>query len=298
MTMRRHYLAGFMAMLFLSSGQVIGADSGNPMTTSANAERGVTRESTYLKTTTIGLGSEVVQLEGEIDEWTLLSSLRIAPAQFIERDGLAEGVEAKDWSVLGGAALAWVKGDEAISISFLGTLDSFDDFDRIDYGAWEANNSSEHNYYYADLRYHRIMSDNLSLFIGYKVGDIEWDWEQHEIGGTYYYKEDGRAIGHGPVVGANIFSDVKDTPLSVYGSVAAMPIGLVHKSVDINDDGVKSSRSDTDPAWFVNPELGLRWRMSKTSSLSLSWFWHLMGDYTGGSGEMLHGLSGSVTIRF
>ncbi|MCK4829179.1 hypothetical protein KA005_76355 [bacterium] len=269
------------------------------ITTNVNAERGVTIESPQIRTTTIGLGGEVIQLKGEVsDEWTQIGTIRIAPVQFIERDNLGEGVPTKDWSTIGGAALAWVKGDKAISVSFLGTLQSFEDSERLAKYGWLVDTSSTQDYYFADVRYHRVISENMSSFFGYKVGSIDWKWTEYRVGGPYYYEEDGLTIAHGPLVGINIFRNLKDTSFSLWGSVAFMPIGLAHWDLDSVEDGTTYSESDTEPAWFVNPEFGVRWKISETSSASFGWLWHLMGDYSDGAGEIVHGLTASLSYKF
>jgi hypothetical protein len=77
-----------------------------------------------------------------------------------------------------------------------------------------------------------------------------------------------------------------------------MPIGLSHWTLDSNDYGITDEQSEIEPAWFVNPELGVRWKMSETSSASFGWLWHLMGDYSDGASEIVHGLTASLTYKF
>ncbi|MFC1793251.1 hypothetical protein ACFL3Q_06650 [Planctomycetota bacterium] len=272
------------------------------ITTNVNAERGVRDvpiESSQIRTKTIGLGGEVIQLKGEIsDEWAQIGTMRIANVQFIERKGLSEEVSTKDWSTLGGAALTWAKGDKAISVSFLGTLSSFEDSARLVKYGLLVDTSATQDYYFADVRYHRVISENMSTFFGYKVGSIDWEWDEYEVGGPYYYEEDGQTIAHGPLVGINILHNLKDTSFSLWGSVALMPIGLAHWDLDSVEDGYSYSESDTEPAWFVNPEFGVRWKISETSSASFGWLWHLMGDYSDGASEIVHGLTASLAYKF
>ena len=303
--MSKHYLSEFMlvAILFLAVGEAMGSDYQVPMAINIDAIRGVERGD-VTREMAIGLGPEVVQVKVEqlkeeiSDEWTLFGNMLIGPVQFIERDGLGENVPTKDWSTLGMVSLGWVKRDEVISVSVLGTLSSFEDSGRIYHYGWSADTFNTQDYYFADVRYHRVINENMSTFFGYKVGAFDWEWAEYEVDDPSYWEEEGLSIGHGPLVGINIFHDLKGTSFSLSGSVAFMPIGAVHKTIDITTNVYEDEQSDDAVAWFVNPQLGIRWETSETSSASFGWLWHLVGDYSDGASEIMHGLTASLAYKF
>ncbi len=157
----------------------------------------------------------------------------------------------------------------------------------------------ELDYYYFDARYNRSLGDHAGVFVGYKVGYHRQDYDEVQIGGQYFYNQDLSAVAHGPIVGANVSMPVKNTPLSVYGSVATMPIGVAHWDTSINEFGMlPQDVSTSSPAWFLNPEIGAVWHINNQARLGLCWWWHGWGTYDEGPEVLIHGPALTFTYHF
>ena len=253
----------------------------------------------------IGLGSDVFSEDTSDlteDKWKIHTSFKLWLAKWSEKEVFGQWSAGvfRDTRVMGGPAISFSKGDHAISLSVLAPSGKFED------SRDELKDESTSVYYIGDIRYHTSVNENLSWFIGYKVGYDGWEGEyyNHEPGDAYgvlNFEGDGHCWSHGITLGSNISIPIETPgpPLSVWSSFALAPLVVEHETDNDWLNGVERhwAKSNFD-SWYMNPEIGIRTNVTENSSFNLSYRYDVWGDYHTGSWVTLGGPSLTYSIKW
>ncbi len=237
------------------------------------------------RTKVIDLGRDVFTEEAADtagEKWRVHTSFKLWAARLTQDEFPDYDATFRDWTLLGGPAFSFSKGKNAISFSAIMPLNNWDSRDDILEDGLVQDVSLD--YWLADVRYHRSVNKNLSWFLGYKVQFNDWKARRHDISdGSLDFEVDSTAIQHGPVLGTNASLPIKKEglPISGYFSFAYGPAQLLHENSHEDflfgmpaADGVKS---DTELAWYISSEMGIRIDTSNRTAFNLGW----RGDYWG-----------------
>ena len=193
-----------------------------------------------------------------------------------------------DWTLMGGPAVSLSKGDHALSLSLLAPAEDWSQTDcslPLEGSTIEASTDGSNDYYLGDIRYHTSASDNLSWFVGYKIGFNSWKdrvTNDAVVNGEHdkpIFEEEGNELSHGPIFGSNISFpfETAGLPLAIWGSVAYGPLMMVHEEVDVwfpaNPHGtpfIESSSTSFDN-WYINSEVGVRSNITENFSFNLGY---------------------------
>jgi len=269
-----------------------------------SSEKAEITESEVPKSSVITLETDVVTSEQskEEDSWKVHAGLKFWYARVAIHDRMGRE-PFNDYSTLGGVGIAFSKGKNIISLSLMGLLDEWEDEaitptyvdylrTAITYGDW----------YYADIRFHRMMNENVTAFLGYKVtyGTQEQDDYNHPTGNHLHHMPENRHIAHGPGFGLNSSFPIGETKFSLGGSIFIGPYMWVHHKERTIDfvQGTDTTKSWTDNGWFVNPEARLRYELTSSIDLSLGYRWDIMGTYDEGGFELVTGPTVGISGNF
>tara|TARA_B100000315_G_scaffold176328_1_gene164815 strand:+ start:146 stop:1192 length:1047 start_codon:yes stop_codon:yes gene_type:complete len=259
----------------------------------------------------IGLGSDVFTEDiSDLteDKWKIHTSFKLWAAKGTEPDFFEPDVQFNDWTVMGGPAVSFSKGDHAISLSLLVPFSKWDD-SHEDHETTAStaivDGEGKQDYYLGDFRYHTSVNENLSWFMGYKVGYVSYEDQTFLQNGTLVNDAEGSTWAHGPLLGTNISIPIETSglPLSIWGSIAYGPLIIVHdeedKAIGVPGSVVETSTSTTSfDSWYVNPEVGIRTNITENSSLNLSYRSDIWGDYYDGPGVMVGGPSLTYSLKW
>lgn len=256
-------------------------------------------------TRVIGLGSDVFTEDntGLADEsWKIHTSFKLWAAEMTERNFFAENHKFKDMTLLGGPAIGFSKGKHAISVSVLAPLNNFDDDATYDFNADGVNYNADGSadYYIADVRYHRTISNNVSLFVGYKASAFTWKFREHlATDGSLTEDMEQTVISHGPIFGTNVSLPIpimENSPFSLWGSVAYGP-GIINH-YDTKTDLNNTLNSDAIFGWYINPEVGIRYNTTGNIAFNVSYRNDVWGDYQAGPLTSIGGAAATISYSW
>jgi len=206
----------------------------------------------------------------------------------------------RDSAPLGGVAFTFSKGKNAISLSFLGPLDKWSQEENLTWGGQPVKTRIERKNYYADIRFHRRLTEDTSVFLGYKFVYLEKErWRMSGTTGNLLNLLDAEAITHGPSFGLNASYAIGDTKFSLWGSFLIVPYAWDHLRYTYYSSGTETTKSTNTGEWyFINPEVGLRYSFTKNTSISLGYRWDMWGRYTQGPDVMENGPCLTVSTTF
>ncbi len=242
----------------------------------------------------------ITDMSGEDHQWRFHAALKFWYSDFT-RSRIFESIRGDQAyegdALVGGVALALSKGEYAVSLSFLTNLDPYDA--ETYYTSLDNTNAvkslrdrSEIRTYYTDIRFHKILTENINAFIGYKF--VYYDWEgltDDFTSGFMGHPYTLELSAHGPGLGMNGALPIANTKLSIYGSFFLAPYAW---SSTKHSNGFEINEN----SWLFNPEAGLRYLLFQNVQLSVGYRWEANGSYQSGPSDIIHGPTFDISASF